>query len=75
MLEQAREPATRSDVAPGDEGRQWSAHAGLPQLPLIRHGVGVRSPSEIELEYPSHQIFEHMHGVLNIIKKITNYIV
>ena len=67
MLEQAREPATRSDGAPGDEGRQWSAHAGLPQLPLIRHGVGVRSPSKIELEYPSHRMFGHIHRALNII--------
>ena len=25
--------------------------------------------------FPSHQIFGHMHGVLNIDKKITNYTV
>jgi len=26
-------------------------------------------------QYPSHRIFGHMHGALNVVQKITNYTV
>ena len=66
---------TRQDVAP-------PGYAGkVPRVRLTTSGLwqlasSYRQPyafTKFFLQYLSHRIFRHMHEVLNIVKKITNY--